>query len=136
MRHPLFFALSLLVLGCPFAGDLCTEIGCYDFYEITVVDQDGSAPGDLVVSAVVDGQTLDADCPADTSPTHGDFDCGGGVIVLPHTDSSIELSVETIDGTLTFSGTLDPVYDEVFPNGEDCEPVCQQGRTTITLVEP
>ena len=131
---PLLPLLPLLATaGCPFGGDMCTAIGCIDAYELTVTAPAGTALGDFVVTAEVDGETLDADCAADGSAYPGEFGCGGGVISFPYTESPVELIVENVVGTLGWSGTLDLDFDAVYPNGEDCDPICHQGAGELIL---
>ncbi len=126
--------LSISGLGCPGVQQACTEIGCYDFFEIELAGPDGSAVGDFAVTADYGGGRYEETCLADHLVTHGGFDCGEGRIVFPYAgEGPIDLAVETLDGTAGWAGTVETWFDDVVPNGEGCPPICQQGSSIVEL---
>lgn len=68
--------LACTLLGCPGVQHACTEIGCYDFFEVELVGPWGSPVGDFSVTAVYGPDLYDQTCEADHLVTHGGFDCG------------------------------------------------------------
>lgn len=137
MRLPagvLLACFAVIGPGCPGIQHACTEIGCADFFEVELYGPGGAAIGDFAVTAVYGDDHYDQTCYADHLVTHGGFDCGEGRIVFPYAgEGPIELSVETLDGTIGWSGTVETWFDEVLPNGEGCDPTCYQGSATLQL---
>jgi hypothetical protein len=135
MHRILPLLVLLPTLGCPFGGEMCTAIGCQDFYEMTVTGEGGADVGAFEVSAIIDGEPWDAACPAGEAPYAGEIGCGGGLIMFPYTESPIDISVVTSDGLLGWSGTIELEYEALYPNGEDCDPICHQGNGFLILSE-
>ena len=135
-------AVFVLVLfaGCPEDGPngngvVCTEIGCEDGFTIDVVGPGGSEVGEFLAQVTIGGSTVEADCAAETLSSFDGFRCGLGMILLDYTEEQVGLVVETADGELGWEGTIEPGYQEVYPNGPDCPPVCLQGGQTVELAE-
>jgi len=138
MRVHTLALILVLINGCSERGpggygDACTEIGCDDGYTIEIVGPGGDDSGDLLVDVSIAGATVEAACATTSMASFDGFTCGMGMILLAYTEEEVGLSVETVDGELGWEGTIMPGYEEVYPNGVDCPPVCLQGRETVEL---
>jgi hypothetical protein len=133
---------ALALLSCDHA---CTQIGCGAAFSVEFQRAAWTA-GDYVITVTADGQTtectatLPLDCAA--PPPCGDAagliliqdGCAlaasehklGGVEFLDgQAPTSVNVRVEQ-DGALLGEAVYAPAYTESRPNGDDCEPTCNQ----------
>jgi hypothetical protein len=62
-------------------------------------------------------------------PLVGQFVVSGGIDETPK-----ELTISLArDGISLFSRTVKPSYEQMRPNGPDCEPVCNRGEESLTF---
>ena len=117
----------------------CTLIGCDDGlfatlrhdglpdgnYQIQLIDADTDTLAFGCDFGVVNGQVEDADCLVSQRP-------GALDVILPLGVDNAQIDV-LLDGTLVASHTEAPDYQQLYPNGEECGPVCTQGSVTFDL---
>ena len=137
---------TLLATGLAGCGSTtCTLIGCDSQMRF---DFDRTVPRDYTVTVTVAGRVGRADCTAaaaaDTSQPHtialeGDLtdlvECGTDSFTFFGTPDRIAITLEYADGTRT-DAEAQPVYEEQFPNGEDCGAVCQTASAEIAVHAP
>jgi hypothetical protein len=147
-RLPQLAAVAAVVavtgVVAPACTTTCTDLGCED--RLTFVF-DEPAPLDYVVTVTVGGKTGTADC---TQATHGGgegpflveltegvgrVECGTDSLTLLAAPTQASITITYADGTNT-DATAKPAYEEFYPNGEDCEPVCNQAEVEIDMHVP
>jgi hypothetical protein len=132
---------SLVVPACT---TTCTEVACEDRLAFVF---DEPAPLDYVVTVTIGGETGTADCTAaahggeqdpfrvELSNGVGVVECGSESLVLIDAPTQASITITYANGTNT-DATAKPAYEEFYPNGEDCEPVCQQAEVEIDMHVP
>lgn len=116
-------AWIVILLGCSeLVNPNCTDVGCSDALRVQVA-------GDVPAAFTLRLPQL--------SPGPWEFECTGVTCGEPiafedFTPDHVVIEIE-VDGVIVFEGSFEPEYEAVYPNGPDCEPVCQQGLVTITL---
>ena len=121
--------------GTDTTSDACTEIGCIDGFVISLVNSDWD-DGRYEFLIDVDGAvvTCEYTIPLGTSD-QGGCDSSGVLIGTGSDHSFYEIFLTTttataitvtiqIDGTLLTEASFTPDYQQVYPNGEECPPVC------------
>jgi len=139
------FALLAAATAGPGCTTACTAVGCGDHIRFVF---DRSVPRDYTVTVTVAGQVGTADCTAaanpDTTATHlvqlsGGLteyvECGADSFSYLGAPGRIAIVLEYADGSRT-EAEAQPAYTEVYPNGEDCDPVCEQASADITVHAP
>lgn len=136
-------ALSVGATSC--ASQTCTEAGCTDGLTFHF---DERVPRDYTLTIEVAGKVGTADCTAaalaDTSAElqvqlTGELDlgvwCSPDFVTIEDSPGSLAMTLTFPDGTTT-NADAKPVYEEVFPNGEDCPPTCEQASFDIDVHPP
>ena len=130
--------MRLFMLGCLMGLTACEEksctmIGCMDGLTLVVVGTDGSPVSGALGTLIVDGDVDNAinfDC--STQDSGVGYTCLEDEILFEIKEgSSVEYSIEA--SGLASSGVLTLDFEESYPNGEDCEPVCYNDEHTIQL---
>ncbi len=134
-------------------GRACTEIGCTSGLSVDWQSAGGWKPGQYRFEFDFDGTvtTCEAalplkpcDVPSVTCSASGVVTIGESGCALPpegqgfsgFTTAGFPRSVKVRivrDGQTLVEGTSAPSYRKVQPNGEGCEPVCQQGHETVRV---
>lgn len=129
----------------------CGELGCNDELLVSLVALGGVFEGGrYTVAAKIDGLTEScgfavsgeaSDCAGDP-PCALDNDCDAefGFTVLPHfvllrvrpAADLVQLGIARDTSTLV-DITLAPEYDDYWPNGSDCEPVCKTASASVDV---
>jgi hypothetical protein len=129
----------------------CSEIGCDDELLVSLVALAGVFDGgEYTVAAKIDGFTESCrfsltgeanDCGGDPPCVlENDCDAEFGFAVTPHfvllrvrpVGEIVQLGIARDTSTLV-DVTLVPEYDEYWPNGSDCEPVCQVASASVDV---
>ena len=161
MRAPLWVALACCAACSEPAVDLaadevttdgeCGELQCSDELQVSLVALAGVIDcGEYTVAAKIDGFTEScgfalsgeaSDCDGDP-PCVLENDCEAefGFAVTPHfvllrvhpAADVVELGVARGTATLV-DVTLAPEYDDYWPNGSDCEPVCKIASASVDV---
>lgn len=143
-------SLALFVPGCDAGGGAaCTEIGCTDGLWVEVDFSPGLTSGDYEI-VLNDGSMAPTTCTFEVSEVASD--CDGESICVQNADCDAVWNLES--GTVGFnlegtpsdlvvtvrqdsvdlsSVSLSPEYESVQPNGEGCEPTCEQATETVTV---
>lgn len=131
--------LAAAAAGC--SGRACTTIGCesnltFDFdeylpageYEITVESSNGDATCTLTVEA---DRSSESQC-------SGDLDVGPSVIDVVIYDTPEMASLEvTRSGEAVVSAEATPEYEDIFPNGPECDVYpCQVAYVDVEIQAP
>lgn len=148
-RPPFLLSAALLLAACG-SDAVCTLRDCDEElrvnfrgdeswssvpYEITAVSgeqtlrcfplfEEGGALGGGAGAPSIVGSECEGDLPFTK------FD--PPVLILSGTPKSVEVTLE-VEGKPWFSKELTPVYAPFYPNGEACEPVCQQAAVTALI---
>ncbi len=155
MKKYLAVILIPLLLPCATAvaadfSRACTEMGCTDGLTINVPQDFQWKPGAYKFSFVLDGKP--AACtgnlplkPCDSKSLTCDQEgitimesgCalpadmqGFGTVTLPSAPRQVSVTVER-DGTTLFSHAFTPTYQDVRPNGPQCDPACHTATVDL-----
>ncbi len=129
-------SFPLLLSGCVQDGADCSLIGCSDGISLQFVDEAGGVLTRYSgVAEFADGQVA-FEC-QEGSGGSSEFTClTGGWVMLYRTDSRFSVGAIASGASLAYAGEVDAVYDEVFPNGPSCEPMCLQGELVLIMTQP
>lgn len=137
-------ALAAIASLAPACTTTCTDLACEDRLAFVF---DRTAPLDYTVTVTVGGATGTADCTAAAHPGEegpfrvelsngvGFVECSTESLILIAAPTQASITITYADGTNT-NATAKPAYEEFYPNGEDCEPVCQQTEVEIDMHVP
>ncbi len=144
MRKITGIALAGLLVGCDIGSEplqACTEIGCEDQLSIQASSALGSRFG---AEITMDGATVSVACdiPADAVGAQAEVtgsstlivDCVPDGIVIHDLPDELGVRFLDEDGTVLGEAALTPAYDTLYPNGEECGPVCEQGDAVVQTV--
>ena len=157
-KRALPFAVASLIaalgIGCgdPIIDDACTEVGCEDGVNVSVLPEDQFfEPGELTVTVTPAGAsestvcelTIASECEsgAVVCQDASDSTCPDGVfyadelLVRVGPSEQIQVVAER-DGVELANENLSPDLEEFRPNGAGCEPVCRQADVEVTLSAP
>jgi hypothetical protein len=132
------------VLGCAEAekNDTCSEADCIDGIDISLV-RDDWAPGSYVVELDMDGTDVEctATVPSDVSESCSDDDVelitgpNGEIIAVEIMSAQAEtVTIQVLqDGVSIGSADIQPEYQQIAPNGEECGPICSFAMAEVVL---
>lgn len=106
--------------------DACTEAGCMDSLKINFVDDEGEPFGGFEGTVTYDDEEIEFFC-------GGDDICTASGIELTDAPSQLEVSVTAGEEQLSRTTTIEPDYEEFYPNGPDCPPTCYDADETVEV---
>jgi hypothetical protein len=143
--------LSLLLVGCPIEVErMCTDIGCQDGLSVHF-DRASFEPGVYTVEVDLHGEFIycQATIPLESDPSDG---CDDPRVMLYLSGSMLDVEEQRVEGftmdstelgALAVTVALDdveigyaafePDYQELQPNGPECEPTCWYATREIEL---
>ena len=142
--------LILCVPGCDAGtGAACTEVGCTDGLWLEINFSPGFTAGDYEIvlndgsmnptTCTFEISDVATDCDGDPVCVQGaqcdaTWDVDGGKVTfnLEGTPSDVVVTVRQDEVDLA-SVSLSPDYETVQPNGEGCEPTCEQATETVSV---
>lgn len=124
-----------LFSGCGENAKVCTQAACEDGIFLTLAAEGGTAVSSFSGDVTLDGMTFTVTC-VDGSGGDDRYICLANTLQLRvETADELSLNIRSADDPrLAYIGAVVLDFQEVRPNGEDCEPVCHQANTTIELV--
>jgi hypothetical protein len=139
-------------MSTPTSGEACTDIGCMDGLLIQVTPIEAWPHGDYLFSIEHDGTTTtcEGSLPLPACETRA-ISCDGseplitesgcaldpaahafGDIMFTTTPAAVTVEV-SIDGETVGTGSFDPEYQTIQPNGPGCEPICTTAAVDLAL---
>lgn len=151
MRRSMASASAFLFFVACGGDDVCGPAECVDELRVNFRGDDSWMTRNYELTVESDGQTLrcfpvfeEAQAGAAGSagaPGSIGAKCEGDLpfssfdpprLILAVTPDSVDVTL-IVEGDTWFSRELTPVYDGFRPNGEGCEPECQQGAVTVLI---
>lgn len=153
LRLPMVAGLLLLPLAAACdkgaTDDACTEIGCEDGFYLEI-QRLGWDEGSYELQVTADGRQTSCtvtipvpneggacDRPGYRLETSGaEVDPAEQAITglfVPDSDYSSVTTILLLDGAVLAEDTWTPAFEELQPNGPDCEPVCMADDNTWTV---